>query len=485
VVQPFAVLNVLSVITLVFALSMAVPLCVSFFVTDGALFAFAQGMGITALAGFLLRAATRGMRRELQVRDGFLLVALGWVLMPAFGTLPLMLYLPHLSFTDAYFECVSGLTTTGATVLTGLDYLPDSINLWRCQLQWMGGMGIIVLAVAILPMLGVGGSQIFRAETPGPMKDTKLTPRITETAKGLWLIYALITVACALAMKWAGMDWLDAVMHAFATVSLGGLSSHDASYAHWDSPAIEAVTIVFMVLAGMNFSTHFLALRKRSVSVYRRDPEILPYLSVLFFSVLGIAIFLQVKGIYPDFATALRHAAFNVISVATTTGFATTDYNLWPVFAPVWMLFLCSFATCSGSTGAGIKMIRAEIMAKQALRELQRIIHPRAYSSLKVAGHSIENNVVFAILAFMLIYGASTIAMTMILAASGLDIVTAFSAIVACINNTGPGLGQIGPAGNFSVLNDFQIWVCAFAMLLGRLELFTLIVVITPAFWRQ
>jgi trk system potassium uptake protein TrkH len=485
VVQPFAVLNLLSVVTLLFALSMAVPLGVSYAEGDGALPAFEQGMAMTAVAGLLARAATKGQRRELQVRDGFLLVALGWTLMPASASLPLMLYLPDLSFTDAYFECVSGLTTTGATVLTGLDTMAPSINFWRCQLQWMGGMGIIVLAVAILPLLGVGGSQIFRAETPGPMKDAKLTPRITETAKGLWTVYALITVACVLGLKWAGMSWLDAVMHAFATMSLGGLSSHDASYAFWNSPLIEAVTIFFMLLAGMNFGTHFLALRKLSFAAYPRDPELLPYLGVLGASVLGLALFLWMQGVYAEPLTALRHAAFNAVSIATTTGFANVDYAQWPVFAPVLMLLLCCFATCSGSTGSGIKMVRALIMAKQAVREMQRIIHPRAYFSIKFGGQPVENNVVFAILAFMLVYGGSIIAMTMLLAASGLDIVTALTAVIACINNTGPGLGQVGPAGNFSVLTDLQTWVCSFAMLLGRLELFTLLVVLTPAFWRK
>jgi trk system potassium uptake protein TrkH len=485
VVQPLAVLNVLSVVTLVFALAMALPLFVSFALKDGALAAFEEGMAITAVAGLLLRFATRGQRRELQVRDGFLLVALGWSLLPAFAAVPLMLYLPNLSFTDAYFESVSGLTTTGATVLAGLDSLPPSINFWRCQLQWMGGMGIIVLAVAILPLLGVGGSQLFKAETPGPMKDTKLTPRITETAKGLWLIYALLTVACALALKWAGMSWLDAVMHAFTTLSTGGYSSHDASFGYWNSPAIEAVTIVFMLLAGMNFATHFLAIRRLSLGPYGRDGEVAPYLCLLAASVLGVAFFLWDRGVYPDFVTALRYAGFNVVSIATTTGYASTDFNTWPIFAPMLMLILCSLTTCSGSTGAGIKMIRTVLMARQAIREMQHILHPRAYIPVKVGGQPVENNIIFAILAFMLVYGASVIAATMILTATGMDVVTAFSAVIACINNMGPGLNDVGPAGNYAGLTDFQTWLLSFTMLLGRLELLTLLVVLTPAFWRK
>jgi len=484
-VQPLAVLNVLSVVTLLFALSMAAPLGVSYMANDGALSAFGRGMAVTAAAGLLIRLFTSGHRRELQVRDGFLLVAMGWALMPAFAAIPLMLYLPELSFTDGYFEGAAGLTTSGATVLSGLDFLPESINFWRCQLQWMGGMGIIVLAVAILPLLGVGGSQMFRAETPGPMKDNKLTPRITETAKGLWLIYVAITVACTLAMKWAGMDWLDAVMHAFTTTSLGGMSSHDASFAYWDSPRIESVAIVFMLISGMNFSTHFLAFRRLSLSAYARDAEIPAFLTVIGGSVLGITLFLWAKGVYPDFLESLRYAAFNVVAIGTTTGFASTDYDKWPMFAPLWILFISCFATCSGSTGAGIKMIRASIMAKQTLRELQRIIHPRAYISIKVAGQPVENNIVFAILAFMLAYGASIILTTLVLVATGLEFVSAFSAAIASINNVGPGLGEVGPAGSYAGLSDFQTWVCAFAMLLGRLELLTLIVVLTPTFWRK
>jgi trk system potassium uptake protein TrkH len=485
VVQPLAVLNVLSVVTLVFALAMGMPLLVSFALNDGALAAFEEGMAITAVAGLLLRFATKGQRRELQVRDGFLLVALGWTLLPAFAAVPLMLYLPDLSFTDAYFESASGLTTTGATVLSGLDSLPPSINFWRCQLQWMGGMGIIVLAVAILPLLGVGGSQIFKAETPGPMKDTKLTPRITETAKGLWLVYALITAAAVLAMKWAGMSWLDAIMHAFSTLSLGGYSSHDASFGYWNSPAIEAVTILFMLLAGMNFATHFLAIRRLSFEPYGRDAEVAPYLCLLAASVLGVAIFLWDRGAYPDFLTALRYAGFNVVSIATTTGYASTDYNAWPIFAPMLMLILCSLTTCSGSTGAGIKMIRTVLMARQAIREMQHILHPRAYIPVKIGGQPVDNNIIFAILAFMLVYGASVIVMTMILAATGMEILTAFSAVIACINNTGPGLNDVGPAGNYAGLTDFQTWLLSFAMLLGRLELLTLLVVLTPAFWSK
>jgi len=479
------VLNVLSVVLVIFALAMAVPLAVSFFYGDAALHAYDEAFLITLAAGSALWIFTRGRRRELQPRDGFLLVALTWTVVPAFATLPLIIYLPELSFTDAYFETVSGLTTSGATVLTGLDRLPPSINFWRMFLVWIGGMGVVVLAVAILPFLGIGGSQIMKAETPGPMKDTRFTPRITETAKGLWGVYVIITIACILSMKVAGMTWFDAVVHAFSTMGLGGFSTHDDSYAYFNSPTIEAVTIFFMLLAGINFGTHFVAFRRVSFKPYRADPEAGVYLAVVIISCAGIAYFLYANGVYPNFMTALRHASFNVVSIATTTGFSSVDFNQWPIFAPVWMLFLCCFATCSGSTGGGIKMVRAEIMVRQALREMVRIVHPRALIPIKLSGHIVENNIVFAVLAFMLVYGGTMVAMTMLLAASGLDIVTAFTAVIACLNNTGPGLAQVGPATTYEILNDFQTWVCTAAMLLGRLELFSLLVVFTPGFWRK
>ncbi|MBE0612423.1 MAG: TrkH family potassium uptake protein [Burkholderiales bacterium] len=483
-VRVFSVLHVLSVVIMLFSLCLLFPLAWSFILNDAAQTAYDEAILLTAFTGVLLWATTRTSRRELQPRDGFLLVALVYTMLPAFATLPLMFYLPELSFTDAYFEAVSGLTASGGTVLSGLDALPPSINIWRTFLIWLGGMGVIVLAVAILPLLGVGGSQIYKAETPGPMKDTKLTPRIAETAKGLWLVYLFITLACMLAYRVAGMSWLDAMMHAFTTLGLGGFSSHDASYAYWNSPAIEAVAMYFMLLAGVNFGTHFLAWRRWSFGPYARDPEAGLYLLVVLGSVLGIAFFLLANQAYPDFLTALRYSAFNVISIATTTGYSNTNYYLWPIFAPVWMLFLCSFATCSGSTGGGIKLIRARLMARQAVREMTRIIHPRAVVPVKLAGVTVENNIIFAILAFILVYNGAIIAMTMLLAASGLDIVTAFSAVIASINNTGPGLNRVGPATTFASLNDFQTWICTFAMLLGRLELFSLLVVFTPGFWR-
>ncbi|MBY0265709.1 MAG: TrkH family potassium uptake protein [Burkholderiales bacterium] len=470
---------------MVMSLSHLLPIAVSVYYHDGATQAFTISMAVNFAAGFAMWFSTRNRKDELTSRDGILLVVLAWCGGAAFATLPLLMVIPGLSFTDAYFETMSGLTTTGSTVLSGLDALEPSINFWRCLLVWLGGMGLIVLAVAILPLLGVGGRQIFKAETPGPMKDEKLTPRITETAKGLWVVYAIISMACVFAYRGAGMSWFDATVHMFSTMGLGGFSSHDASFGYWNSPLIEAVAILFMLIASINFGTHFLAVRNRSLRPYRGDPEILWCLGMMLGSCLLVAAYLLFKDTYADFLSALRFASFNVISIATTTGYASTDFNEWPIFAPLWMLFLCSFASCSGSTGGGIKMIRARLLYIQVYREFVRLLHPTAAVPAKLAGHVIDNKVIFAVLAFLFIYIASIVVLTLVMTASGLDVLTAFSAVVASINNMGPGLNEVGPATTYAVLDDFQTWVCTFAMLLGRLELFTVLIVFTPVFWRK
>ena len=480
-----AVVAIIGRVVVLFALLMFVPLAFAWFGHDAAERAFVVSTLVTAAAGLAMSVAARRFRRELQPRDGFLLVSLTWITLPAFGALPLVLGIPGLSVTDAYFEAVSGFTATGATVLSGLDALPLSINVWRCFLMFVGGLGIIVLAVAILPLLGVGGAQVFKAEVPGPMKDTRLTPRITETAKGLWAVYLGLSVLCALAYWLGGMTWLDAITHMYSTMSLGGFSSHDASFGYFDSPRLEAIAIVFMLIASMSFASHFLAFRRRSLAPLWRDPEARAVLIVMLGSVLLVTLFLWARDVYPSFWTALRYAAFNTISAATTAGYASTDYDQWPVFAPLWLLFLSAWASSSGSTGGGIKMVRALLLVKHAARDFTRILHPRAQVPVRLGGSAVENHVLSGVLAFMLVYGGTVIAMTLLLAASGLELVTAFSAVVAAINNLGPGMREVGPAGNYAALTDLQTWVLSLTMLLGRLELFTLLVVFTPGFWRK
>jgi trk system potassium uptake protein TrkH len=480
-----AVLYILGFIVMAFGALMLVPIAVAWMTQDGALYAYDEAMLITVVVGALLALVNRRNREELRVRDGFLLVALTWTGLPVFGALPLYLYLPDLSWTDAYFEAASGLSTTGATVLAGLDAMPVSINLWRTFMHWIGGMGVLVLAVAILPLLGFGGRQLFKAEAPGPMKDTRLTPRIAETARGLWTIYILLTVACGFALYWAGMGGWDAVIHAFTIMGLGGMSSKDASLGFYHSVPIEMIAIGFALLSGINWATHFMALRSRSLTPYRRDAEAGYFFGVLLISILALTLYIWMQRIYPDFLVALRYVAFHSISLATSLGLVTTDYGAWPFFAQIWMLFLGSFVACAGSTGGGIKMMRAVLLYKQVYRELLRAMHPRAIQPVRFGGHAVSESVLEAVLGFMFIYVVSIVSLTLLMSATGLEIITAFSAIVACINNTGPGLNLVGPATNFAVLTDFQTWLCSFAMLLGRLEIFSLLVVLTPAFWRR
>jgi trk system potassium uptake protein TrkH len=476
---------------MVFAVTMFVPLTVAWVANDGALQAFPPAIGATFALGLLLRSAvfTVGHKVELQTRDGILLVGLVWTLLPLCASFPLLIHFAqvgtHFSFTDAYFEAMSGLTTTGATVLTGLDALPGSINLWRCFLQWLGGMGILVLAVAILPMLGVGGSQVFRAEATGPMKEAKLTPRITETAKGLWSVYCGLSLACALAYWLGGMSALDAWAHMFTTMSLGGLSTHDNSFGHFASPALEWVAIVFMLVASGNFALYFVAVAKRSPARIVHDQEWRGTQVLLVGGSVFVAILLLARGVMTDPLDALRTALFNVVSIGSTTGYATTDYTTWPVFAPLFMILLSGIATSAGSTGAGIKMARVLLLLKQARREMSRSIHPRMVRPVMLSGHAVDKSTLLSVLGFMLLYGGTIIGLTMALLLSDMPFDTAFSAVVASVNNMGPGLGPVGPAGNFQGLSDFQTWVCALAMLLGRLEILSFLVLFTPGFWRR
>lgn len=478
------VLHVLGLVILIFSFTMLAPLLTAFFAHDAAQFAFDESFALTLVVGLVLWLAGRRWRRELKVRDGFLLVVLVWTSLPAFAAIPFLIYAPGMGFTDAYFETVSALTTTGATVMSGLDTLPPSLNLWRHLLNWLGGMGIIVLAVAILPLLGVGGRQLLKAELPGPIKDSKLTPRIADTAKLLWAVYAVLTVLCMLALKLAGMSWFDALCHAFAAMSLGGFSTHDANVGYFDSPVIEAVLIVFMLAAALNFVTHFLAFRQRSLAAYRHDPEVAGVLGLVAASCVGISLYVWQAGVYPEFWTALRHVSFNLVSLATDCGFTSADFNTWPVFAPMWMLLLSCVTSSSGSTGGGLKMIRAMLMYRQGVRELEHQLHPAASLPVKLRGHAVPNQVVFAVQAFVMMYVATLVVMTLVLLVSGLDFISAFSAVIACINNAGPGLGEVGPASNFAGLSDFQTWALAFTMLLGRLELITVFVLFTRSFWR-
>jgi len=480
-----AVAHVLGLMMAFFATTFIMPMVCSIIMQDGMFLDFAIAAGINVVLGLLIAALTRRHKRELKARDGFLLVTLAWVLMSASASIPFLIALPHLSFTDAYFEAVSGLTTSGGTVLTGLDNLPPSINFWRHALHWFGGIGIIVLAVAVLPLLGVGGMALYRAETPGPIKDEKLTPRITETAKALWITYAGMTLIGIVALRLAGMNWFDAICHAFSAVALGGFSTYDASVGHFDSAVIEFVMIVLMITAALNFARHFTAIRTRSLMPYRKDPEVRAVLSIIGASVIAVAVVLKVHGEYESVLESLRHAAFAVVSVATTSGFAGEAYDSWPLFAPVWMLFLSCIVCSTGSTGGGIKMFRSLMLLQQARREMKQIVHPSAVIPMRVGDQVIPERIAASVLAFIFLYFQTIAVLTFLMLLSGMDFIPAFSAIVASVNNLGPGLGSVGPMGNFQGLTDFQTWICTVGMILGRLEILSVLVLFSAAFWRK
>ncbi|MDJ0938152.1 MAG: TrkH family potassium uptake protein [Woeseiaceae bacterium] len=475
--------RILGLLLMMFSLTMLPPVFISLLFDDGAWLSFVEGFGLTLLAGFLCWLPVRRSKKDLRLRDGFLVVAAFWSVLGTFGAAPL--YFDdsiQLSLTDAVFESMSGLTTTGATILTGLDELPKSILYYRQQLQWLGGMGIIVLAVAVLPMLGVGGMQLYRAETPGPVKDTKLTPRITETAKALWYVYLAFTIACTLSYLAAGMGWFDALCHAFSTVAIGGFSTYDASIGYFDSTAVNLVAIVFMFLAGINFSLHFYAWRYVSVKHYSQDPEFRAYAMMLFgLSVVVVAILINYQ-VYESPGQNVIHGVFQAVSIATTTGFTTADFSAWPVALPV-LLILSSFVGGSaGSTAGGIKVIRWLLVYKQGMREIVRLVHPSAEIPVKVGNKAVGYRVVDAVWGFFSVYMIVYGVLLLLLMATGLDQVTAFSAVAATLNNLGPGLGDV--SSGFMSLSDPAKWLSVVAMLLGRLEIFTLLVLITPTFWR-
>jgi trk system potassium uptake protein TrkH len=482
--QLLVIQRILGLLLVIFSSTLLPPIAIELYYQDGSVLPFVEAFILTLVGGIALYLPVRNQKKELRLRDGFLVVVLFWTVLGIFGGLPFYLSeTPDLSVTDAVFESISGLTTTGATVIVGLDDMPHSLLFYRQEIQWLGGMGIIVLAVAVLPMLGIGGMQLFRAETPGPMKDNKLTPRITETAKALWFIYLGLTVACSLAYWVAGMGLFDAVAHAFSTVAIGGFSTHDASMGYFDNTAIELIAIVFMLLSGINFAIHFGAIRNRTLRPYWLDSEFKAYISILaVVSVITIS-YLQINRTFSSTTESIVTGLFQVVSIGTTTGFTTAEYYSWPGFLPVLLIYVSFIGGCSGSTGGGIKVIRILLLVKQGARELKRLVHPNAEIAVKIGKKPLPEKVLEAVWGFFAAYFAISAFMILLLMASGLDLETSFSAVAACLNNLGPGLGDVGQ--NFASINDFAKWVLCLAMLLGRLEIFTLLVLLTPAFWRK
>ena len=478
------IVHVLSKLAVLYAVLLLVPTLVSYLYHDSAFNAFA-GTALATLAGSTaVWAATRKHDRELRPRDGFTLVFLLWLGFAAISALPFYLYFPNISYTDAFFEAVSGLTTTGATVMSSLDTLAPSLNFWRHMMNWLGGMGIIVLAVAILPMLGVGGTQLFKAEIPGIDKDSKMAPRISQTAKRLWLVYLTFTLLTCMGLKWAGMGWFDAVCHAMSAFSLGGFSTHDASIAFFDSPAIEAVLIAATILGAVNFASHFAMAREKSPKPYWRDEEARAMLTILAASIAAASVYMWQQGYYTPLE-ALRYVSFNFVSIGLANGFANADFATWPLLVTLWMFFLSNVLANTGSMGGGIKMARALVLAKFSLREVSLLLHPNAVRTVKLNRRSISDRTAMAVMAFIFVYFMTVVIFTLGLLASGMDFITALSATIACITNAGPGLGAVGPADNYAALSGLQKWMCAAVMLLGRLEIFTVFILFTPDYWKK
>ncbi|MCH7898738.1 MAG: potassium transporter [Proteobacteria bacterium] len=476
--------RILGLLLMMFSLTMLPPILISFIFDEQSWMPFLRGFGLTLAAGFIFWLPVHKSKRDLRLRDGFLVVAAFWTVLGTAGAAPLYFAdALSLSFTDAVFESMSGLTTTGATVLSGLDDLPKAILYYRQQLQWLGGMGIIVLAVAVLPMLGVGGMQLYRAETPGPVKDNKLTPRITETAKALWYVYVAFTVACMLSYMAAGMGWFDALCHAFSTVAIGGFSTHDLSIGYFDSTAVDIVAIVFMFAAGINFSLHFFAWRYVSIRHYAKDPEFRAYSLMLFVvSVIVVAVLFQHQ-YFDTIEQNIINGVFHAVSIATTTGFTTEGFSSWPTVLPVLLIFASFIGGSAGSTAGGIKVIRWLLIYKQGMREIVRLVHPSAEIPVKLGNTAVPYRVVDAVWGFFSIYVIVFGVMMLLMMATGVDQVTAFSAVAATLNNLGPGLGEV--SSGFASLGDSAKWISVVGMLLGRLEIFTLLVLITPTFWRH
>lgn len=478
-----AIAKVLGIFLMIFSVSMLPPVAVSLYYGDGSEIPFLFGFAVTFLSGFSLWLPFRLHQHELKVRDGFLIVVLFWTVLSMFASIPMLVILfPKLTFVNAMFEAVSGLTTTGATVLTHLDQLPHAILYYRQQLHLLGGMGIIVLAVAILPMLGVGGMQLYRAETVGPIKTKKLRPRMAETAKALWYIYASLVVLCALSYWLAGMGLFDAIGESFSTVATGGFSIHDASFAIYHSKLIDCIGIFFMLAGATNFALHFQFLRRRRLSIYYKDPEWKAYVIMLGIVAAIIALTLFSYNKY-SYGNSVINSLFTVVSLATTTGLTTNDFSIWPTFVPYLIMFMAIMGGCGGSTTGGIKVIRCLFLKEQGKRELKRLVHPQAVFSIKFGEELLPDSVIQSIWAFVSVFVLLFIVLLLCLLATGLDVKTAFGATASCLANTGASIGKV--AHTFDHIPSASKWILILTMIAGRLEIFTLLVLFTPQYWRR
>ncbi len=475
------VARILGLFSLLFSATLLAPMLVAWIYDEPDIAPFLYPMLGSLGIGVVLQLAGFRRRTELSVRDGFLIVALFWLLLSLLGAWPFMLGV-GLSPIAALFESASGFTTTGATVITDLDLLPHSLLFYRQQIQWLGGMGVVVLGLAVIPLLGIGGMQLYRAEAPGPMKDEKLTPRLVNTARNLWFLYLSLTLACALGYWLAGMEAFDALAHSLSTVSTGGFSTRDESLGYYDSPAIEAVAVVFMLLAAINFGIHFLVWRKRDLRFYWQDPEVRAFLIFCAGIVLLVGLMLWAEGQYAAPHLSLRDATFEVVSLVTSTGFGIVDYANWPDFLPVLLLSISFVGGCGGSTAGGIKVMRVLLLVKQGLHEVERLVHPRALLPVRLGHRVVEPALMQAVWGYFAVYIIAFGVLGLLMIHTGLDPVSAFAAVATSINNLGPGLGEV--AYNFAGVSDGAQLLAVIAMILGRLEIFTILVLLSPSFWR-
>ena len=478
------VAKTLGLLLMVFSFAQVPPILVDLIYLEGEYLTFVFSFILTVFGGLVLWWPFRAIKKSFRLREGVLIVVSFWIVLSLFGTLPFLITesISNLSFSNAFFESMSGLTTTGATVLSQLDELPKSILFYRQQLQWLGGMGIIVLAVAVLPLLGVGGMELYHAESSGIAKD-RLTPKLRNTAIALWKIYLSLTVLCALAYFFSGMSIFDAISHSFSTVAIGGFSTHDSSIGYFNSIPIEMIAMFFMFLAGINFSLHFVAWNNRSLVDYIKDSEFKTYAMVLFSASAIVIIALSLNSEYGSTSETIRHSLFQTISIATTTGFTSQNYSNWPAAIPVFLIMVSFIGACVGSTGGGIKVVRVLVMFRLGMKEIHKFIRPNAQVSIKLNNASINEKALVSVLGFFSLYAISFIFIMMLLMFAGLDQVTAYSATAATMNNLGPGLGEV--AQNYGSLGETAKWILSFSMLIGRLEVLTIIAIFHRAFWRH
>ena len=477
------ILNIIGVLLFFFGLTMIFPLLFGLYYRDQSLIPVLESMAVTVFSGLVLYFIFRRARAEvINQREGMAIVAVGWSAVGLFGALPFYLVAGDFTFTDAVFESVSGFTTTGASILTNIEAVSKGLLFWRSFIQWLGGMGIIVLSVAILPFLGVGGMQLYKAEVPSPVPD-KLKPRIRDTAVVLWKVYALISLVQVLMLKLGGMSLYDALCHTFTTMPTGGFSTKNSSIAHFSSVYFDCVFIFFMLLAGINFSLHYQMLRGKALAFWQ-DSECRFFLGAV--ALITLVVSLDVFGsVYKTIGEALRYGAFQVVSIITTTGFATADYEQWPAMSQL-ILLVCMFLGASaGSTGGGMKFLRILLCLKYCYKELFLLIHPHAIAHVKIAGKPVPDDVMRSVLGFMALYVGLFVLSSVLLAGLGVDFTTSFAAVAACIGNIGPGFGMVGPVENYAQIPLLGKWLLIWCMLLGRLEIFTVIILVVPEFWRK